>query len=53
MDSNYPDNWCYCEDKEGAENVYRAYRYIGGGEELQKKILSGPDMVIEQKESFY
>ena len=53
MDSNYPANRCYCEDKEGAENVYRAYRYIGGLEELQKKILCGPDMVIEQKESFY
>lgn len=53
MDSNYPANRCYCEDKEGTENVSRGYSYTGDLEELQKKILSGPDIVIEQKESFY
>lgn len=53
FDENYPAKPCYCEEKDGADNVYKGYIYTGNNETLSQKVTQEPDEIIEEIETFY
>lgn len=53
MDEKYSKKKCYSEDRDGTQNIYKGYRYIGNNDALIQKIDNGPDYIIEMNESYY